>query len=288
MCNESLRIDNKNQLLKPMIYLKSTIKNERIASKISGNQLVSVSTECDSNTIWIITKGSVSGAEKFLSNGEPININDKISIQHLMTGHTLYSDIKNNYITDFGNELEVCCLSTRLPGKCHNLSNEQNGTRTINSLSRNALKQNLWNIKQLSLLSSIDSSLSSKSSFSMDSISNEKNMKRLNDNRKLPKLPTSNTILQLIYNKLNQNQNIYELILTNLLSLSSNNNNNNILVDFEDIKWIFKDCNLLNDINDEYYDLLLTSFDINNNGLININEFITSLKNCNKNNNNSK
>lgn len=245
MCNESLRIDETNQVLKPMTYLTSRLKSERLASPISGHQLVCASSACDASTIWRAAKASVGGSERYLATGTPLFSQEPLSLLHQMTGQALHGDSRVSLATDFGLELEICCFSSRTPGKCHNLQSEREGSRTIDSLSRSALSQNTWRVIQ-----------------SQDAESGV-------DSRKLPEVPTARRILSLIQRELAGNvlALVGQLEHMVLASGGAGVSSSSPQLDREDVKWALKDFGI-QDLTDEHLDLFLDALDEQHNGLI--------------------
>ena len=250
MCNESMRIDEGNNVLKSMLYLKSCIKSDRNCSNITQNQLVSLSNECNANTVWIFSRGDVAGAEQYLAEGSAVQTDHKVSIIHKMTRQALFAESKNIMTTDFGNEYEVCCLSTRLPGKCHNLTGEASGSRTGNTLGKSALPQNSWIIRT--------------AESETDSI----------DTRHLPEAPTPRVLLNLVRSKLNAGgPATYRHLAKSFKKMDQINGQ----VDREDFKWGLKDFGL-SGLQEDHYDALLDEFDTHGNGLIRVSEFVSTLR----------
>lgn len=251
MCNEALRVDEDAQVLKAPVYVKSCLKNDRDASLISGNQLVCTSMECNSNTIWQIARGDAAGAEKFLAMGAEIQISDDVTIVHTMTRQEMYANSKNIMHTDFGAEVEICCHSTKLPGKHHNLNGEASGFRTGDILGRKALPQNSWKIVMAST------------------------SKQAEDHRNLPGEATPERILQMVRTALLQKGTLSFRHLSRAFKKLDQSGNGKL--DREDLKYGLQDFGIPK-LNEEHYDMLLDQFDRDKSGYIHLKEFLRTLQ----------
>ena len=249
MANESLRVDANTSVLQPMLYLKSCLKNDRQASPISGNQEVSMSKECDANTIWHMTRGDVAGAEQYLAAGKPVQASHTVILVHAMTRQQLSADPKFPLTTDFGNETEVCCFSTKKPGKCHNLVGEAAGARTGETLGAPSLPQNSWKVVFSTTPEEAD------------------------DVRELPVQATYDALLSLVQEWCKQTGR--DSIRKLHQSLSKMEDNGNGQLDREDFKWALIDFGLTT-LSDAHLDTLLTPFDTN--GWIRTFDFIDILR----------
>ncbi|OQS07511.1 hypothetical protein THRCLA_00482 [Thraustotheca clavata] len=253
MANEALRVDG-NTLL-PMLFLKSNLKNERSMSPISSNQNVTLSVACDNSTLWVATRADVGGAEKLLATSTPISTDDGIGIMHKMTGQLLFADAKNAFVTDFGNETEVCCLTVKGHGKCFNLAHEAKGARTSDMHARSTLSQNAW---RLNLATTPDNSV---------------------DNRRLPAPSTTESVACLLVHALAM-QNIFGLrqLVQSLQVVDSSSGTG--LMDREDLKWAIKACESESSISlrDDQFEVLLNAFDDGKKGFIRISRFVDLLR----------
>jgi hypothetical protein len=237
MANEALRVDRGTDTMLPMLYVKSTLKNERNQSPVSSNQNVTLSVACDSSTIWVATRADVGGAEKLLATTTPVSTHDLLSCMHKMTGLLLFADAKNSFVTDFGNETEVCCLTVKGHGKSFNLIHEAKGGRTPDAHARAAMSQNAW---RLVLASGPQAAV---------------------ETRRLPAPCTPETILVQLLAAL-QSQHVYSLRVL-VQSLQTVDAKGNGMMDREDLKWAVKSCEADSSfgLRDDQYDVLLNAFD---------------------------
>lgn len=139
-CNESLLFSGaSSKVLSPSLYLCSTKRNERNATKISNRQLVYFAPTNDADSIWILVKPSMgrkNASDRFLAMGQPVSVSDGIQITHRQTNMYLTCDPKENYQTEFGIECETYADRSAAVGKLAIMVSEFNGTSTPQTLSK--------------------------------------------------------------------------------------------------------------------------------------------------------
>eukprot|EP01031_Cornospumella_fuschlensis_P039680 gene39680-48313_t len=84
-CNEALLVQPGSNLLNPTLYLASTRKSERTATKRSNRQSVFVSTGPDADCVWfaqVPSKGKANGTERFLAIGTPVSTSVSYQLTH--------------------------------------------------------------------------------------------------------------------------------------------------------------------------------------------------------------
>lgn len=138
VCNESLLSVGSN-ILNPTLYLCSTKKNERMATKISNRQLVFMSPQNDADSIWQLvlpSHGRLNGSERFLSLGRPVTVDDSVQLTHRQTNMYLTCDPKQQFQTEFGIEMECFADRSAAVGKLGLLVSEFKGISTTQTLSK--------------------------------------------------------------------------------------------------------------------------------------------------------
>ena len=146
-CNDSLLILEKSNLLAPPLYLCSTLKNERSATKTSNRQTVYLSASCDSEAVWtavVPSKGKIASFERTLAVGAPIYADETYVIAHRQTNSYLTVDTKHNDLTDFGSEYECFLENSHTTGKLFLLRAEELGTSTPSTLVKTDIPTNYW------------------------------------------------------------------------------------------------------------------------------------------------
>ena len=88
MCHEALLAQSDSKLLAPALYLSSTKKNERNATKTTNRQLIFMSPNNDAESVWFVCKpsqGRANAADRYLSNGSAVSTSDTLLITHRQT-----------------------------------------------------------------------------------------------------------------------------------------------------------------------------------------------------------
>lgn len=149
MCNESLLVKPDSRLLSPPLYLSSTKKNEREATKTTNRQLVFMSPANDADSVWVLCKpsqGRANASERYLSNGEPVNATDTFLVCHRQTNCCLVCDKEQRDHTDFGVELECYADRTNAFGKLGLIVSEFKGLSTSYTLAKPDAPHYFWHI----------------------------------------------------------------------------------------------------------------------------------------------
>jgi len=99
---------------KPDFYLASTLKSERMASRLTNRQLVFSTSGMNAEILWTFERatysmGIESSEDKYFSTGQPVLYGDAVVIQHKSTRQALLADAAQTEHTDFGAECEVVC-----------------------------------------------------------------------------------------------------------------------------------------------------------------------------------
>lgn len=138
-CNESLLVTPGSKLLAPTLYLSSTKKNERMATKRTNRQLVYMSPAVNAESIWLTvvpSKGRSNASGRFLAMGQPLNVRDSLQITHRQTNMYLTCDPHEKTSTEFGIELECYADRSTVPGKLGLIVSEFQGLSTSQTLSK--------------------------------------------------------------------------------------------------------------------------------------------------------
>ena len=148
-CDESLLVSNESEYMAPTLYLASTLKNERTATKVSNKQAVYMSQHNDADSIWCMIKpsqGKLGGTERFMSNGSQILRGEDIVLTHRKTNTFLTTDPKYTDQTDFGVEYECFTQRNYAHGKLSLVESEFKGLSTTSTLSKADKSTNLWQV----------------------------------------------------------------------------------------------------------------------------------------------
>ena len=148
-CNESLLIKENSDILAPNLYLCSTKKNERTTTKTTDRQMVYLSNQQDSDSVWIAVKpsfGKANISERFLATRQPLVVGDVIQLTHRQTNMYLTVDPKQVLRTQFGIDYE--CYADRA-ASCRKLGllvSEKKGESTGETLTKPDAPQFAWTI----------------------------------------------------------------------------------------------------------------------------------------------
>mmetsp|Transcript_22630 Transcript_22630/g.37776 ORF Transcript_22630/g.37776 Transcript_22630/m.37776 type:complete len:512 (-) Transcript_22630:190-1725(-) len=138
-CNESLLVKPGSKLLQPTLYLSSTKKNERMATKRTNRQLMFMSPAVNAEAIWYATipsQGRTNAAGRFLAMGQPLTVRDSLQIAHRQTNMYLTCDVQEKTSTEFGIELECYGDRASVPGKLGLMVSEFQGLSTSQTLQK--------------------------------------------------------------------------------------------------------------------------------------------------------
>jgi hypothetical protein len=94
-------------------------------ARFSRNQEVSLLNKSTYNTSWKIWPVQGTRASK---QGQPVLATDAVMLEHCATTQLLSND-RIPYRNDFGNEMEVSCMSAATKHKTQMLAGEYNGER---------------------------------------------------------------------------------------------------------------------------------------------------------------
>lgn len=144
-CNDSLLVSSDGSSLAPNLYLSSVLKNERTSTKVTNKQSVYMTARVDGGTIWLVTKpsrGKTAAAERFVSIGTPVNIDEPFILNHRSTNSFLTVNSNQTDLTDFGLDLEVYSTRENGRGKISIMEAEFKGTAMPNNLSKPDLLSN--------------------------------------------------------------------------------------------------------------------------------------------------
>lgn len=146
-CNESLLVQSDSNLLAPMLYLSSTKKNERTATKRSNRQMVYMTTLCDADSIWyasVPSKGKINGTERFLAVGTPVSVGTSYQFTHRQTNMYLTCDPHYPTNTEFGIEYECYADRSTATGKISLMVSEFKGLSTSQTLTKPDAQSFSW------------------------------------------------------------------------------------------------------------------------------------------------
>lgn len=146
-CSESLLVQENSNILAPTLYLCSTKKNERNATKTTNRQLVYMSPNNDADSVWLAIKpsfGKVKSLERYLSNGMPLTVNDAVQITHRQTNMYITCDPHQSMKSEFGIEYECYADRSVACGKLSLIVSEFKGVSTVQTLAKPDAPQFAW------------------------------------------------------------------------------------------------------------------------------------------------
>ena len=252
MCNPSLRVDDRTNMLQPPLYLASNLKNERKASPLTNNQLVFMAPKVNYNTVWVALPPALSkhsGSSRMLSTGEPIAAGADIVIQHCATKFLLSSDSQSTMTTDFGCEYELCGKINNRHGKVSVMASEFSGLKTPMTIAKPEMDQNIF-----SFVTSADPSMAI-------------------DSRNLPPPLSAEGLLSKVLETLKKRSNNTVRGLKS--AFRAMDDAGDFKLDKEDLKFGLKDLGI--DMNDEQFNVLFTYFD-GGDGIIDLSEFLSAIR----------
>ncbi len=138
-CHEALLVQPNSSLLAPALYLSSTRKSERTATKRTNRQMVFMSSILDSDCVWytqVPSKGKANGNERFLALGAPLSISSCYQITHRQTNMFLTCDPAMRTMTEHGCELECYADRSTSYGKISLMVSEFKGLSTSQTLTK--------------------------------------------------------------------------------------------------------------------------------------------------------
>lgn len=147
ICNESLRYAEGSTIRDPDLYLSSTLKNERNATKGSNRQCVFLSSAHTADAVWYCmrpSKGRDPNSERFVAVGQPVGADYNFVLTHHSSNTFLTADAAVKEYTDFGVESEVVAEKSASVGKLGIVVSEQSGIATPQTLTKPDVPSNLW------------------------------------------------------------------------------------------------------------------------------------------------
>lgn len=228
------------------LYLHSTSVSPFSYAKFSRFQEVSMHSIKGPNTIWVAEHAN--SKVRFESQGCPVGANSDIVIKHNQTGQWLSSETIN-YRNDFGGEFEVSCHSYLDARKTQQLSSEKSGKVTIDIPTRLQGVQNVWRV------------------FTSDS-------PQCAEEKEEVKHTSPEAILSMVKRVLLERGAYGIRGLAKVFRQMDDNGNR--LLDPEDFKWGLYNYGVY--LSDEEIRALIRTFDRNSDGVVNFDEFLTTLK----------
>ena len=118
---DEIRIMSTPHIYNKPLYLNSCQISPLAYSRFTRNQEVCLHTKPTFNTVWKIKPSKVGK-----SLGDAVHANDELCLEHCGTVQNLSTD-RIPYVNDFGNEMEVSCMTNAKKGKTQMLAGEYNG-----------------------------------------------------------------------------------------------------------------------------------------------------------------
>jgi hypothetical protein len=153
ICNESLRYTEDSAIRDPDLYLFSTLKNERNATKSSNRQSVFLSMAHTADAVWTCmrpSRGRNPKSERVVAIGHPVSADCSFVLTHHSSNTFLKADANVREYTDFGVEVEVCAEKSASVGKLGIVMSEQVGLATCATLSKPDIPDTLWHFEYAS------------------------------------------------------------------------------------------------------------------------------------------
>ena len=255
-CDENLLINGDSNFLEPQLYLASTRKTERSCTKSSNRQMVFMTIQQTADSIWTLmppSRGKIGSSERFLSVGSPVRVSDPVMLIHRQTNTNLTVDTKLSAVSEFGVEYE--CFNDRASsfGKLGVIVSEFRGMSTGESLSKPDAIDYYW-------------SIITATEPCEDGPATE-----------LPPPPTKEILVEEIRRiSASKGSQGFAALRLLFIILDMNTRVNDGKLDREDIKECLIRWGVT--LDHRYLDLLLSSHDTQNSGLINYREFLDYLR----------
>ena len=138
-CDDALLVQADSKLLAPTLYLASTKKNERMATRRSNKQLVYMSADVNSEAVWsavLPSQGKTNASARFLAMGQPLTVEDNVLFTHRQTNQYLSCDPQGMTATEFGVEFEAFGDRSTAYGKLSLVVSEAEGLSTSQTLAK--------------------------------------------------------------------------------------------------------------------------------------------------------
>ncbi|CAG9310039.1 unnamed protein product [Blepharisma stoltei] len=230
------------------LYLHSLVVSPMRFARFSRHQEVCMAPRKNANTIWVIEHSDPK--VRFEMNGHPVGANQAVVIKHNLTGQWLAAD-NINYKNDYGSEFEVCSHSFLNHKKAQQLSSEKVGKLTVDIPSRHQGDENVWMFVTSNDPSAAQENLPAEGT----SIGPEQLLSR---------------IRQVLLERGGYGIRGLSKIFKNMDA------NGNRLLDPEDFKWGLINYGII--LNDSEISTLVSCFDRNKDGIVNFDEFLTTIK----------
>lgn len=277
-CSEPLLIPPSNgntvgftNMLLPTLYLCSTKKNERTATKRSNRQMAYMNTLLDADAIWCLSipsKGKANGTERFLSVGSPVSTTVSYQLTHRQTNMYLTCDTTFRISTEFGIEYECYADRSTAYGKIGLMVSEFKGLSTSQTLTKPDAGSFSWHFVTSS---SGDAALSPV----------EKSSPVGSATRSLPPTASPENILRAVQEYITSkgldaywNLRLHLVSLVKKLNLPQYSKIDRIDLKNALVEW---GINIFQNYNSRYLDLLLDMVDAGKMGLIDLKDFFALL-----------
>lgn len=139
---QEIRLQSNDFICNKPLYLSSQPVSPLAFARFSRNQEVCLLNKSTYNTVWKIQP---LGTQRGAAQGQPVLASDAIMLEHCATTQCLSND-RIPYRNDFGNELEVSCMSAATKHKTQMLAGEYNGERVRESQIKAVNPRNHWQI----------------------------------------------------------------------------------------------------------------------------------------------
>ena len=140
---QEVRLQSNEHICNKPLYLSSQPISPLAFARFSRNQEVCLHCKSNYNTVWKIWP--VQGT-RVASKDQPVSASAGVTFEHCATTQLLSND-RIAYRNDFGNELEVSCMSAATKRKTQMLACEYNGERVRENESKAVDTKNFWTIE---------------------------------------------------------------------------------------------------------------------------------------------
>ena len=140
---QEVRLQSNEFICNKPLYLSSQPVSPLAFARFSRNQEVCLLNKSTYNTVWKVFPAVGTRAAK---QGQPVLATDKITLEHCATVQLLSND-RIPYRNDFGNEMEVSCMSASTKHKTQMLAGEYNGERVRENDPKAVSGKNFWTIE---------------------------------------------------------------------------------------------------------------------------------------------
>jgi len=139
---QEVRLQSNDFICNKPLFLSSSPITPMAFARFSRNQEVCLLNKSTYNTVWKIWPvGARAG-----KNGQPVIASEGVVLEHCATTQLLSND-RIPYRNDFGNEMEVSCMSAATKNKTQMLASEYNGERVRENDGKAVSNKNFWTIE---------------------------------------------------------------------------------------------------------------------------------------------